>query len=554
MSETKLSAMEQLKLESKGLRGTIAEELQSEKPRFSNQADNLMKFHGMYQQKNRDRRKPEEKHLGPKPFTVMVRGRIPGGRLNRAQWLIWDDLADQYSDNGLRLTTRQSIQVHGVLKNNVKETIKQINETLQSTMGACGDVVRNVTQSVNPWGRKDLAALDQVADLLSSHFEVKSNAYYEIFLDDKKVVDETDKIYGDRYLPRKFKIGVTKVGNNNIDLYTHDLAFAATFNSNQEIDGYFVFVGGGMGQSHNDPETYPRLADNLGWIPAESLIPVAEAVVTTQRDFGNRDTRSLARLKYTIAHRGVEWFKGEIESRSAIKFEDKELPEWETPNYLGWHDQENGKKSFGLHLLSGRIVDHGETKLKTAIKDVITQFASHVQVSPEQDLILEDIEPEDVAKVEGIFDSYGIHPYSPHSLLNRAVTCVALPTCVKALAESERVGEDLFSSIAKLVDKHGKSETPPTVRITGCPNGCARPYAAEIGLVGQLPGKYAVYLGGDAQGTRLNKQIAEKKTVPEILDLLDNAFAAWAKDSRTGESFGDFSHRVEYSFISQQEA
>ncbi len=554
MSKTKLSAMEVLKLESRGLRGHIAEELSNDKPRFSNQTDNLMKFHGMYQQKNRDRRKPEEKHLGPKPFTVMVRGRIPGGRLSRQQWLIWDELADQYSDNGLRLTTRQSIQVHGVLKKDVKQTIKRINETLQSTTGACGDVVRNVTQAVNPWGRKDLAALDKVADLLSSYFEVKSNAYYEIFLDDRKIIDEADKVYGDSYLPRKFKIGVTQAGNNNIDLFTHDLAFAATFDNDYKINGYFVFAGGGMGQSHSDPSTYPRLADSLGWISAELLIPVAEAIVTTQRDFGNRDNRALARLKYTIAKQGLDWFREEVEKRAQFKFVEKPLPAWETPNYLGWHDQENGKKAFGLHLLSGRIVDRDHSKLKTAIKELISNFASHVQVTPEQDLILEGIAPEDVNKVETVFDKWGINPYSPHSLLNRAVTCVALPTCVKAFAESERIGEELFNAIASLLDKHGKAATPPTVRITGCPNGCARPYAAEIGLVGQLPGKYALYLGGDAQGTRLNQQVAVKKTIPEILELLDQAFTEWSASSLPHESFGDYSQRRGFEFLSRFEA
>ncbi|NRA67906.1 MAG: NADPH-dependent assimilatory sulfite reductase hemoprotein subunit [Pseudobacteriovorax sp.] len=544
MSTETLSKAELLKLNSQELRGTIIEELQNDKPRFTKDADLLLKFHGMYQQKDRDRRPKEEKHLGPKPFSLMVRGRIPGGRLTKDQWLIWDTLADKYSISGLRLTTRQSVQIHGVLKHQIKKAIQDINETLQSTTGACGDVVRNVTQSVNPWGNKTLSAIDPYADLISTHFEVASNAYQEIFLDGVQQLNIPDPIYKDRYLPRKFKIGITLAGNNSIDIYTHDLGFAATANDTGDIDGFFVFVGGGMGQSHTDESTFPRLADQIGWIAKDQLIPVAEAVVTTQRDYGDRDNRAHARLKYTIANRGVEWFKQEVESRSGVTLQDKELPKWDTPEHLGWIEQADGNLAFGVHLLSGRIINSDRFETKTALRKVIESYASSVQITPEQDLILEGIDPQYKQTIEGIFDSYGVNPLVPNKTLQRAVTCVALPTCVKALAESERVGETIFGRIAELVDEAGKQSLAPTIRITGCPNGCARPYAAEIGLVGQLPNKYALYIGGNAEGTRLNTLVKEKQSFEDIVEFLTTQFGEWKIRGESNERFGDFFHRI----------
>jgi sulfite reductase (NADPH) hemoprotein beta-component/sulfite reductase (ferredoxin) len=544
MTTSEKSKIELLKENSNGLRGNIAEELNGENARFSSDNEQLLKFHGMYQQKDRDRRKPEERGKGPKPFTVMIRGRIPGGRLSWQQWLTWDDIASQYSNNGLKITTRQSLQLHGVLKHNIKPTLNAIHQALSHTTGACGDVVRNVTQSVNPWGDPRLAQLDEPADLLSKHFEVRSQAYFEIFLDGEPVVQEQeDPIYGKTYLPRKFKIGITAAGNNSIDIYTHDLGFAATFDDQDQLTGYFVLVGGGMGMSHSDSNTYPRLADNLGWIPQESLVSVAEAVVTTQRDFGNRDDRSQARLKYLIADKGVDWFRGEVEKRAETNFTDRELPPWKTPSYLGWFNQPNGLLALGFHTLSGRLVDHERRPLKSSLRHLVEHYQLDVQLTPEQDLILLGVRPDDRRDIEAYLDRHGLNPNSPQKLYDRALTCTALPTCSKALAEGERVGPDVFASLQDVLDRYELNTRAPIIRITGCPNGCARPYNAEIGLVGQTRGQYALFVGGDTEGLRMARKIRDKVKYEDLPSVFDQLARIWTEHGQAEERFGDFVNR-----------
>ncbi len=543
MSLTEKTKIELLKEESHGLRGTLAEELQSDSPKFSINGEHLLKFWGAYQQKDRDRRKPGDPE-GPKPFTLMVRGRIPGGRLTAAQWLAWDTIADRYASSGLRLTTRQSVQLHGVLKSNLKAAIQDIHTALSSTVGACGDVVRNVAQAVNPWGDPRLAQLDAPADLISKHFEADTNAYFEIFLDGEPVVEEKiDRIYGQAYLPRKFKIGITAVGDNSIDLYTQDLSLAASFDANDQLEGYFVFVGGGMGMSHSDAETHPRLADALGWIPAASLIAVTEAVVTTQRDYGNRENRTFARLKYLLDKKGVAWFQGEVEERAGIRFEQRPLPEWKTPSYLGWSQHRNGSLSLGFHTLSGRLIDTEKRPLKSTLRDLIATYQLSVQVTADQDLILLGIRPEDQKAIESLLDARGLSPHSPQKLYDRALTCVALPTCTKALAEAERAGPQIFGWFQESLDRHQANERAPVIRITGCPNGCARPYSAEIGLVGQLPGHYALYIGGDAEGRRLAQKIKDKVKIDQLSELFEKLTALWVQESPNEERLGDFALR-----------
>jgi sulfite reductase beta subunit-like hemoprotein len=537
--------IERLKEDSQGLRGSLREEIVSETPKFSIDGEHLLKFHGIYQQKDRDRRKPGEVSEGPKPFTLMVRGRIPGGRLNWKQWLAWDQIADRYSTHGLRLTTRQSLQLHGVLKKNLKSAVQDIHQALSSTTGACGDVVRNVTQAVNPWGDPKLDQLNAVADLISKHFEVESNAYFEIFLDGQAIVEEKiDRIYGTAYLPRKFKIGITAVGNNSIDIYTQDLGLAATYDDHGQLDGYFVFVGGGMGMSHSDAETHPRLADNLGWIPAVALIPVTEGVVTTQRDFGNRENRTFARLKYLLDKKGVEWFRTEVEQRSGFHFEAKTLPAWKTPPYLGWSQHRDGSLSLGFHTLSGRLVDTDKRKLKTTLRELIQQYELDVQVTADQDLVLLGIPPVAKRAIEAFLDSRGLSPDSPRKLYDRALTCVALPTCVKALAEGERAGPEIFGWLQESLDRYDLNDRAPVIRITGCPNGCARPFTAEIGLVGQLPGHYAVFVGGDAEGLRLAHKIRDKVKVDTLPEVFDKLTQVWASEGLAKERFGDFAVRI----------
>ncbi|HTL97177.1 MAG TPA: hypothetical protein VL181_00090, partial [Holophagaceae bacterium] len=352
MSSTPESHAEALKRESRHLRGTLAEELASPEPGFTTDAQALLKPHGFYQQKDRDRRGDPAN-----PPVLMARGRIPGGRLEAAQYLAWDRIADRFGDGTLRLTTRQSIELHRILKPDAKPALQALHAALQSTKGACGDVVRNVTQAPNPWNRADLAQLDAVAESLSVHFESRANAYAEIWLDGERVDPEreSEPLLGKTYLPRKFKIAVTAAGENLVDLYTNDLGFAATFDGKGALDGFFVFAGGGLGMTHNDDTTFPRLADPLGWIAAEQLLPVAEAVVATQRDHGNRGDRKRARLKYLIASKGLAWFIAEVEARWGRAFQRRELPEWRTTPVLGWIPRADGSWALGFHIESGRV-------------------------------------------------------------------------------------------------------------------------------------------------------------------------------------------------------
>jgi len=546
MSEPKeLSKVEHIKENSNGLRGTIAEELNNGTDFFSEDNVQLLKFHGMYQQKDRDRQKDETGKEIEKPTTLMLRGRIPGGRLTTQQYLLWDELADKYGGGSIRLTTRQSIQLHYLKKENIKIIIQEINKINLSTMGACGDVVRNVTQAINPWKRKELSLLDEVANLLSEHFKFKSNSYIEIWLDEKQVnSDLDDPIYKKTYLPRKFKMGVTLVGYNNIDLYTNDLAFAATLDESNQIEGYFVFAGGGLGMTHNKPETYPRAASLLGWIAKPHLISVAEAIVTAHRDYGDRTNRKHARLKYVVQEKGVDWFRNEVELRANVKFEQRVLPEWKTPNYLGWREAEDGTLSLGFHTLAGRIKDLKDKPLKTALREIIKKFNLNVQISPDQDLILMDIKKENQKEIEQILQSYNIHYSSPHPLYDRALACPALPTCGLALTEGERFFPNLLSGLQKVIDKHDLAKKSPVIRMTGCPNGCARPYSAEIGIVGQqVGGKYAIFLGGDREGTRVGFQVASKVPISQIPELLEKAFIKW-KEENFEISFGDYIYNM----------
>lgn len=545
MSEQQeLSEVEHIKTASRGLRGKIGEAIESNAEGFEEDDKQLIKFHGMYQQKDRDRRKDENGDFIENPTSFMIRGRIPGGRLSSEQYLVWDELGDSFGGGALRLTTRQSIQMHTIRLVDLRPIMQAVNKVNLSTMGACGDVVRNVTQAINPTGTKELAQLDSVAQLISDHFKYKSRAYAELWLGEKQlnVEEEVDPIYGKTYLPRKFKIAVTLAGNNTVDLYSNDMGFAGTVDGSGNIDGYFVFAGGGFGMTHNKAETYPRAADLLGWIPAKDLISVAEGIVTSHRDFGDRTNRKHARLKYVLAEKGVEWFRSEVERRSGAKFDiQRSLPKWETPNYLGWTERTDGTLSFGVHTLSGRIKNFPDRPLKTALKDVISTFKPTVQVTADQDLILMGIKKEDRQKVEDLLKKYNIDPTSPKPLYDRALACPALPTCGLALTESERSFPQLLESIQKVIDKLDLNDRAPIVRMTGCPNGCARPYSAEVGIVGQQAGgKYSLFFGGNPEGTKVGAYVAKKVAFADISVQLEKAFEIWKKEGKENERFGDF--------------
>ncbi|MBK8190165.1 MAG: NADPH-dependent assimilatory sulfite reductase hemoprotein subunit [Vampirovibrionales bacterium] len=562
-----LDKAETLKAASDYLRGSIARELAAPTDHFSADASALLKFHGMYQQDDRDQRQSSAQGK-TKVYSLMVRGRIPGGRLSASQYAVWDDIASQYANGSLRITTRQSFQLHGVLKSNVKPVIQAIHRALLSTVAACGDVARNVTQAPNPLGLFELSLLDGVAATLSDHFKPKTPAYAEIWLDDEKVAAVTaasedasaqtpetqaEPLYGATYLPRKFKMAVTLAGNNTVDLYSNDLGFAATLRSDGRIDGYFVFVGGGQGMTHNKPETFPRLADCLGWIPEWDLIPVAEAVLTTQRDYGDRSNRRHARLKYLLHDRGVEWFRGEVEARSGVRFNGEiPLAPWQTPSYLGWRKRADGRWSLGCHTLSGRIVDRQSAPLKSTLRAIIDAYALDVQLTCDQDLILLGVEEADKPAIEARLAEAGLDLSSPAPLYDRALACVALPTCGLAITESERYLPTLLPVIQSALERHGLSQRAPVVRMTGCPNGCARPYSAELALVGRSPGVYAVFSGGNVEGTRLAELLSEGVRDADFPAYVDRLFALWRAQGEPAERLGDFIAR--YSIPAAREA
>jgi sulfite reductase beta subunit-like hemoprotein len=546
MSENKtaLSEVELVKENSDFLRGNIARDLVNGTDKFEEDDKQLLKFHGLYQQKDRDKR---AEGAPEKTNTFMLRGRIPGGRLTADQYLAWDYLGEQFGGGSLRLTTRQSVQLHGLVKQDLKAVMQEIHRVGLTSVGACGDVVRNVTEAINVTGSPLYDQLTYFSQLLSDYFKFESRSYVEIWLDDvqQNPLPTQERIYGKTYLPRKFKIAVTMAGDNGIDIYTNDMAFAAT-HSNGKIDGFFVFAGGGMGMTHNKPETFPRAADLLGHISVDALISVATAIVTAHRDYGDRTERKHARLKYVLADKGVDWFRTEVESRAKISFDVKRaLPAWKTPAYHGFVKKSNGLYNFGLYIMNGRIRDLPGYRLKTAIQLAVARVRVNVQVTPDQDLLFLDMTEKQRLELLHIFKAHGINTNRPNNLYRRAMACVSLPTCALALTESERFFPHVMRDIQQLVEKHSLMERAPLVRMTGCPNGCARPYSAEIGIVGQQNGgKYAIFLGGNHAGTRVGELVLQKVLMTDLPAHLDKAFGFWKSESTVGELFGDFVNRV----------
>lgn len=545
MSEAKveLSEVEGIKEVSEGLRGTIAQGLADGTDKFSEEDKQLLKFHGLYQQKDRDKKEegaPEKKN------TFMLRGRIPGGRLTAEQYLAWDYLGDRFGGGALRLTTRQSVQLHGLLKEDLKSVMQEIHRVGLTSTGACGDVVRNVTEALNITGNPLYSQLSNFSQILSDYFKYESTSYVEIWLDDvQQNPVKQERIYGKTYLPRKFKIAVCLAGENGIDIYANDMGFAAT-HAHGRVDGFFVFVGGGGGMTHNKPETFPRAADLLGWIPVDALLPIATAIVTAHRDFGDRTNRKHARLKYVLADRGVEWFRNEVEGRAGVKFNTvRPLPAWKVPEYHGFIKKPDGKYNFGLYIMNGRIKDIPGYRLKTAIQIAVARTGVSVQLTPDQDMLFLDMDDKQRLELLHVFKSHGINTNRPNNLYRRALACVSLPTCALALTESERYFPHVIRDINKLVEKYNAMDRAPLVRMTGCPNGCGRPYSAEIGIVGQQNGgKYAIFLGGNYAGTKVGEAVLQKVLMNDLPAHLDKAFAFWTSEAKPNERLGDFIGRV----------
>eukprot|EP01059_Diplonema_ambulator_P016928 TRINITY_DN28909_c0_g1_i1.p1 TRINITY_DN28909_c0_g1~~TRINITY_DN28909_c0_g1_i1.p1 ORF type:complete len:616 (+),score=175.83 TRINITY_DN28909_c0_g1_i1:63-1910(+) len=548
----KPSRNEKLKAESGHLRGTLKEELNDlSKSGFGKTSGDLLKFHGIYQEQNRDADAKSEAN----PAIFMLRGRISGGRMTPEQYLMYDKLATKYGHGSIRLTTRQTIQFHWITKGDLKPVFKGLNDVLSESKGACGDIVRNVTCVPNVFDDPFLKEVEKTARSISDHFRSTANAYNEIWLDGKQVNAEEEKetLYGEKYLPRKFKIGVTVEGNNAIDLMTNDMGIAATKGPDGKISGYHVYVGGGHGRSHNAPDTWAAQAQHLGWVERGKLMDVAEAVVKVQRDAGDRANRKHARMKYTVDDNGIDWIREQVENHCGFKMEPpgaRRVQDWNVPKYHGWHTMPDGSLALGLHVMSGRIIDQQGSYLKSAIAKVVDKFKLSVELLPDQDIMLKNIPQAAKEEISNIFKENRVDLKPPAKVFERAMACVAFPTCSLAITESERYLPSLLPRMNTLLKKYGFKDEAPVLRVTGCPNGCARPYTAEIALVGQEPakdttgGSYQVYVGGAANGTRLAELLVEKWPAANMVPLMDKLFSAWKKNRTAGETFGDFTHRV----------
>ncbi len=544
-----LSANEGIKEQSHHLRGTISADLRDTSTgAISEDNGQLTKFHGLYLQDDRDLRNALKKEGKEKAFSFMLRVRLPGGRATAQQWLVLDRLAGEIASPSLRLTTRQTFQFHGVLKGNVKPLVQRMHTVLLDSIAACGDVNRNVMAPPNPERSAVLQEVYEHAKSWSEYALPKTRAYHEIWLDEEMVAGgepEAEPMYGHTYLPRKFKSGFVVPPSNDVDVFSQDLGFIAII-ENDRLLGYNVTVGGGLGMSHGNAETYPRLADVLGFIAPEQVNVVGEAVLTTQRDYGDRTNRKHARLKYTIEDRGVEWFKAEVEKRSGVTFAPARSYEFTTIEDLhGWHRCADGSWFFGLHILSGRIRDLPGWPMKTALREIAEIHTGDFRLTPSQNLTISGVSDAQKPVIESILNKHGLGAENRRSGMRlNALSCVALPTCGLALAESERILPELLEKFESVLDEAGLREDAISLRVTGCPNGCARPYLSEIGLVGRAPNKYALYIGAKYNGTRLNRLMAPSVTLDDAVKLLTPVIKRYAVERSTGEGFGDFCDRV----------
>lgn len=543
-----VSANEILKENDPTLSGRIAATIADPAAdRFTDDDNQFLKFHGCYQQDDRDLRKTGKKYI------MMIRGRIPGGVMTSQQWLTFDDLATRYGNDTLRITTRQSIQFHGVVKSGLGPLIKRINESLLSTLAACGDVSRNVTASPTPATTKAREQVYADAVRVALALAPKTPAYHAIWIDgtqlnleDPLARDFVDPLYGKTYLPRKFKTSFVVPPVNDMDIYTNDLGFIAVV-ENDQLLGYNVAVGGGMGRSHGNTQTFPRLADVIGFVRPEHVIEVAKAVLTIHRDFGDRANRKHARLKYVVEERGTAWVAAEVNRRAGPVLSGVRRFEFTTTGDLyGWNRAVDGSLFLTLFVETGRVKDTAARRQKTALRELARQFPhAEFRLSANQNVILANLRDADRAPIDALLAAHGVATENQATPLHAAaMACPALPTCGLALAESERMLPGLIDRIEKLGTELGLVGEEIIIRSTGCPNGCARPYMAEIAFVGKAPGRYQLWLGGDAAGTRLNRIYKDTVKEADVETELRPLLARWKADRLAGERFGDFAARV----------
>jgi sulfite reductase (ferredoxin) len=553
-----ISKPEAIKQQSRQLRGHIARDLGDTATPFDKEGYALLKFHGIYQGYDRDSATERKQRGEDKVWQFMVRARIPGGRLTADQYLALDAIADRYANGSLRITTREGIQFHGVVKAGLKSAIAEVNGAMLTTLAACGDVVSNVTTVPAPIRDAVHRRLEADARSLSTHLLPRTRGYHEIWVEgapwreDESAAEEPDPLYGERYLPRKFKMGLAIPEDNTIDVLTNDLAVVALFEG-EHLIGYNFLLGGGHGMTHNMPKTYPRLATPVAFIEPEDLLLAAAAVVRLHRDHGDRGNRRHARLKYVIAENGEDWARERLSEYLGRKLEPcREMPAFTVPDHLGWHEQGDGKLYLGVPVSSGRIADDGQSRIRTALREIVEAFGCDPILTPSQDIILSEIRPEDRDAIEDLLRRHQVRLAEDMAPAERwALACPALPTCGLALTEAERVRDDIVAAVEARLRRYGLERERLSIRITGCPNGCARPYTGDIGIVGRMPGFFALFVGGDFEGTRLNTSIADKVALRDIAEVLDPLFALFASGRFNGEGFGDFCHRAGYPVLQQ---
>ena len=550
--------VERIKAASRALRGTLTDSLAD--PVTGGLADDdtqLLRLHGSYQQDDRDIREERRTQKLEPLWRFMVRLRLPGGVCTPSQWLAVDEIAQTYANASLRLTTRQTFQFHGIGKGDLKPTMAALNAALMDTIATCGDVNRNVIASSNAVESPAHAEAAEWAQRLSEHLLPKTRAYHEVWLDGEKLIGapEVEPVYGVTYLPRKFKAAIAVPPSNDIDVFAHDLGFIAIVEEGRLV-GFNLTVGGGLGATHGDAKTYPRLADVAGFLPPDALLAVAEAVVTTQRDHGDRTNRKHARLKYTIADRGLEWFVREVETRSGVTLGPARPFEFTSNgDRFGWIKGYDGRWHRTLRIPAGRISDRPGRPWLTGLREIARVHRGDFRLTANQNATIAGVEAADRAAIDALIAHYHLDAVELVAPVRRdALACVSMPTCPLAMAEAERYLPDLGGRVAALLEQHGLGDLPLSLRVTGCPNGCARPYLAEIGLVGKAPGRYNLHLGGDARGQRLNVLHRENVDEPSFLEELGQLFGAFAAERLDEERFGDFlwrTHRIGAPAIAQ---
>ena len=548
--ENNLSSTERIKQASDNLRGSLKESLENEITGNLYEDDvALVRFHGMYVQDDRDRREERASKKLERLYSFMIRLRLPGGVLSPQQWIDLHNVAGDNSTGVIKITTRQTIQLHGVLKSDVKPTLKSFREAHLTTIATCGDINRNVLCSSHPKQSPVHHEVFEYARAIDRLLLPKTHAYYEIWLDEEKIADkqsEEDPLYQDRYMPRKFKIAIAIPPNNDVDVFANDIGLIAVIRNNK-LKGFNIAIGGGMSTTHGNPDHYARLGSVIGFVDTkEKLLKAVYEILTIQRDYGNRSDRKLARLKYTVDRLGLDWWKEELERRTGFSIEKEKPYSFEQRrDYYGWEQNHEGLWYYTLFIENGRVLDDEKVLFKSALYEVAQTGKANFILTCNQNLILGDIKDSDKDEIDEILKKYLVtnHTDAASPIRKNAMACVALNTCPLALAEGQRYMPSLLSKIEPLLANHGLQDEEIVIRMTGCPNGCARPFVAEVGFVGTAPGRYNLHIGGDNIGTRLNKMYKESLDEQAILNELDGLFASFASERQNGERFGDFTNR-----------